>query len=82
MESSSATGPTYAAYRFASSLVHCLRSVGTNVLARLSNFIPVRIGVRIAGLSIAGAAGATGETAALVKVNNHRGLKKLAALFS
>jgi RNA polymerase sigma factor (sigma-70 family) len=36
--------------------------------------------VKIEGVSIEGAAGATGQSAALVKVNIHRGLKKLAAL--
>jgi RNA polymerase sigma factor (sigma-70 family) len=38
--------------------------------------------VKLKGLSIAGASGATGQSAALVKVNVHRGLKKLAALVS
>ena len=38
--------------------------------------------VKLKGLSIAGASGATGQSAALVKVNIHRGLKKLAALVS
>jgi len=36
--------------------------------------------VKLKGLSIARASGATGQSAALVKVNIHRGLKKLAAL--
>jgi RNA polymerase sigma-70 factor (ECF subfamily) len=36
--------------------------------------------VRLQGASIESAAGATGQSAALVKVNIHRGLKKLAAL--
>jgi RNA polymerase sigma factor (sigma-70 family) len=36
--------------------------------------------VKLQGVSIKGAAGATGQSAALVKVNIHRGLKKLAAL--
>jgi RNA polymerase sigma-70 factor (ECF subfamily) len=38
--------------------------------------------VKLNGLSIARAAGATGQSAALVKINIHRGLKKLAALVS
>jgi RNA polymerase sigma factor (sigma-70 family) len=38
--------------------------------------------VKLNGLSIAGASGATGQSAALVKINIHRGLKKLAALVS
>jgi RNA polymerase sigma factor (sigma-70 family) len=36
--------------------------------------------VKLRGLSIARASGATGQSVALVKVNIHRGLKKLAAL--
>ena len=36
--------------------------------------------VRLQGVSIEAAAGATGQSAALVRVNIHRGLKKLAAL--
>jgi RNA polymerase sigma factor (sigma-70 family) len=36
--------------------------------------------VKLQGVSIKGAAGATGQSAALVKVNIHRGLKKLASL--
>jgi RNA polymerase sigma factor (sigma-70 family) len=36
--------------------------------------------VKLQGVSIKGAAGATGQSAALVKVNIHRGLKKLATL--
>jgi RNA polymerase sigma factor (sigma-70 family) len=36
--------------------------------------------VKLEGASIEGASGATGQSAALVKVNIHRGLKKLAAL--
>jgi RNA polymerase sigma-70 factor (ECF subfamily) len=36
--------------------------------------------VKLQGVSIAMASGATGQSAALVKVNIHRGLKKLAAL--
>jgi RNA polymerase sigma-70 factor (ECF subfamily) len=36
--------------------------------------------VKLQGVSIEGASGATGQSAALVKVNIHRGLKKLAAL--
>ena len=36
--------------------------------------------VKLKGLSIARASGATGQSIALVKVNIHRGLKKLAAL--
>ena len=36
--------------------------------------------VKLEGVSIEGASGATGQSAALVKVNIHRGLKKLAAL--
>jgi RNA polymerase sigma factor (sigma-70 family) len=36
--------------------------------------------VKLQGVSIKGASGATGQSAALVKVNIHRGLKKLAAL--
>ena len=38
--------------------------------------------VKLKGLSIACASGATGQSAALVKINIHRGLKKLAALAS
>ena len=38
--------------------------------------------VKLKGLSIAGASDATGQSAALVKINIHRGLKKLAALVS
>ncbi|MBR0738987.1 sigma-70 family RNA polymerase sigma factor [Bradyrhizobium liaoningense] len=38
--------------------------------------------VKLNGLSIARASGATGQSAALVKINIHRGLKKLAALVS
>jgi RNA polymerase sigma factor (sigma-70 family) len=38
--------------------------------------------VKLKGLSIARASGATGQSASLVKVNIHRGLKKLAALVS
>ena len=38
--------------------------------------------VKLRGLSITLASGATGQSAALVKVNIHRGLKKLAALVS
>lgn len=38
--------------------------------------------VKLRGLSIARASGATGQSAALVKINIHRGLKKLAALVS
>ncbi len=36
--------------------------------------------VKLQGVSIEGASGVTGQSAALVKVNIHRGLKKLAAL--
>jgi RNA polymerase sigma-70 factor (ECF subfamily) len=36
--------------------------------------------VKLQGVSIEGASNATGQSAALVKVNIHRGLKKLAAL--
>jgi RNA polymerase sigma-70 factor (ECF subfamily) len=36
--------------------------------------------VKLQGVSIEDASGATGQSAALVKVNIHRGLKKLAAL--
>jgi RNA polymerase sigma-70 factor (ECF subfamily) len=36
--------------------------------------------VKLQGVSIEDACGATGQSAALVKVNIHRGLKKLAAL--
>jgi RNA polymerase sigma factor (sigma-70 family) len=36
--------------------------------------------VKLRGLSIARASGATGQSAALVKINIHRGLKKLTAL--
>jgi len=36
--------------------------------------------VKLEGVSIEGASGATGQSVALVKVNIHRGLKKLAAL--
>jgi RNA polymerase sigma factor (sigma-70 family) len=38
--------------------------------------------VKLQGLSIGQASGATGQSAALVKVNIHRGLKKLAALIA
>ncbi len=38
--------------------------------------------VKLKGLSIARASGATGQSASLVKINIHRGLKKLAALIS
>lgn len=38
--------------------------------------------VKLRGLSIAHASGATGQSAALVKMNIHRGLKKLTALVS
>jgi len=38
--------------------------------------------VKLKGLSIARASGATGQSAALVKINIHRGLKKLVALVS
>ncbi|MCA1458260.1 sigma-70 family RNA polymerase sigma factor [Bradyrhizobium sp. BRP22] len=38
--------------------------------------------VKLNGLSIARASGVTGQSAALVKINIHRGLKKLAALVS
>jgi RNA polymerase sigma factor (sigma-70 family) len=38
--------------------------------------------VKLNGLSIARASGATGQSTALVKINIHRGLKKLAALVS
>jgi len=38
--------------------------------------------VKLNGLSIARASGATGQSAALVKINIHRGLKKLATLVS
>jgi RNA polymerase sigma factor (sigma-70 family) len=38
--------------------------------------------VKLNGLSIARASSATGQSAALVKINIHRGLKKLAALVS
>ncbi|MET4115455.1 RNA polymerase sigma factor (sigma-70 family) [Bradyrhizobium sp. JR1.5] len=38
--------------------------------------------VKLNGLSIERAAGATGQSAALVKINIHRGLKKLATLVS
>ncbi|WP_081369398.1 sigma-70 family RNA polymerase sigma factor [Bradyrhizobium elkanii] len=38
--------------------------------------------VKLNGLSIARAAGATGQSAALVKINIHRGLKKLSTLVS
>jgi RNA polymerase sigma factor (sigma-70 family) len=38
--------------------------------------------VKLRGLSIASASGATGQSASLVKINIHRGLKKLAAMVS
>jgi RNA polymerase sigma factor (sigma-70 family) len=38
--------------------------------------------VKLRGMSIARASGATGQSAALVKINIHRGLKKLTALIS
>jgi RNA polymerase sigma-70 factor (ECF subfamily) len=36
--------------------------------------------VKLQGFSIEGASGATGQSMALVKVNIHRGLKKLSSL--
>ena len=54
-----------------------------NLLGRLK---PARASVirlvKLRGLSIARASGATGQSAALVKINIHRGLKKLTALVS
>jgi RNA polymerase sigma factor (sigma-70 family) len=38
--------------------------------------------VKLKGLSVARASGATGQSVSLVKINIHRGLKKLAALIS
>jgi RNA polymerase sigma-70 factor (ECF subfamily) len=38
--------------------------------------------VKLKGLSVARASGVTGQSASLVKINIHRGLKKLAALVS
>jgi RNA polymerase sigma factor (sigma-70 family) len=38
--------------------------------------------VKLKGLSVARASGATGQSAALVKINIHRGMKKLATLVS
>ncbi|MGY8680680.1 sigma-70 family RNA polymerase sigma factor [Bradyrhizobium sp. UFLA05-153] len=38
--------------------------------------------VKLNGLSIARASGATGQSAALIKVNIHRGLRRLAALLA
>ena len=50
----------------------------------LGRLVPARARViclvKLQGDSIAMAAGATGQSSALVKVNIHRGLKKLAAL--
>jgi RNA polymerase sigma-70 factor (ECF subfamily) len=54
-----------------------------NLLGRLkpSQASVIRL-VKLRGLSIARASGATGQSAALVKINIHRGLKKLTALIS
>jgi RNA polymerase sigma-70 factor (ECF subfamily) len=54
-----------------------------NLLGRLkpAQAIVIRL-VKLKGLSIARASGATGQSAALVKINIHRGLKRLAALVS
>ena len=54
-----------------------------NLLARLkpAQASVIRL-VKLKGLSIARASGATGQSAALVKINIHRGLKRLAALVS
>ena len=38
--------------------------------------------VKLKGLSVVGASGVTGQSVSLVKINIHRGLKKLAALVS
>jgi RNA polymerase sigma factor (sigma-70 family) len=54
-----------------------------NLLGRLkpSQADVIRL-VKLRGLSIARASGATGQSTALVKINIHRGLKKLTALVS
>ena len=54
-----------------------------NLLGRLkpAQACVIRL-VKLKGLSIARASGATGQSKALVKINIHRGLKKLAALVS
>ena len=54
-----------------------------NLLGRLkpAQACVIRL-VKLRGLSIARASGATGQSAALVKINIHRGLKKLTALVS
>jgi DNA-directed RNA polymerase specialized sigma24 family protein len=54
-----------------------------NLLCRLkpAQASAIRL-VKLKGLTIARAAGVTGQSAALVKINIHRGLKKMAALAS
>jgi DNA-directed RNA polymerase specialized sigma24 family protein len=54
-----------------------------NLLGRLkpAQATVIRL-VKLNGLSIARASGVTGQSAPLVKINIHRGLKKLAALVS
>jgi len=58
-------------------------AVMDNLLGRLkpAQACVIRL-VKLKGLSIARASGATGQSTALVKINIHRGLKKLAALVS
>jgi len=58
-------------------------AVMDNLLGRLkpAQASVIRL-VKLNGLSIARASGATGQSKALVKINIHRGLKKLAALVS
>jgi RNA polymerase sigma factor (sigma-70 family) len=58
-------------------------AVMDNLLGRLkpAQACVIRL-VKLKGLSIARASGATGQSKALVKINIHRGLKKLAALVS
>jgi RNA polymerase sigma-70 factor (ECF subfamily) len=59
-----------------------LSAVAVDVLLRRLKPAQARVIrlVKLEGVSIEGASGATGQSAALVKVNIHRGLKKLAAL--
>lgn len=58
-------------------------AVMENLLGRLkpAQACVIRL-VKLKGLSIARASGASGQSTALVKINIHRGLKKLAALVS
>jgi len=59
-----------------------LSAVAVDVLLRRLKPAQARVIrlVKLEGVSIEGASGATGQSAALVKVNIHRGLKKLAAM--